>query len=85
MTCSMTYVVIPFTAGRNGRIQPGPPHHFEDRDEALVAAGRASVFSSGVIVLEEDEADPEIDFYPEPRLVKHFGRLPQDLLETLAA
>src|SRR5271168_559269 len=84
MAFSVTYVVIPFTAGRNGEIKPGLPHLSEDRDDALVIAGRASVFSSGVVVLEE-EADPAIDFFSEPKLIKHFGRLPQNLLETLAA
>ncbi|MGP0058921.1 MAG: hypothetical protein ACLPID_06525 [Beijerinckiaceae bacterium] len=84
MAHTVNYVVIPFTTGRNGKVQPGLPHHSEDRDNALIIAGRASVYASGVVVLEE-EADPAIDFFSEPRLVMHFGRLPHDLLETLAA
>jgi hypothetical protein len=84
MTTTLTYVVIPFTARPDGGVQPGLPHRLEDRDDALVIAGRASVYASGVVVLEE-EADPAIDFLSEPRLVTHFGRLPNDLLATLAA
>jgi hypothetical protein len=84
MTATVTYVVIPFTAGQNGDVRPGQPHRLTDRDDALVIAGRASVYASGVVVLEEEE-DPANDFFPEPRLVTHFGKLPRDLLATLAA
>jgi hypothetical protein len=84
MASQVTYLVIPFTAAHNGRIEPGPPHRVEDRDNALVIAGRTSVYASGVIVLEE-EADPAVDFLAEPRLVTHFGRLPEHLLDTLPA
>ena len=84
MATTLTYLVIPLTAKGDGGVRPGEPHRLIDRDDALVVAGRTSVYASGVIVLEE-EADPAIDFWAEPRLVTHFGRLPQDLLETLAA
>jgi hypothetical protein len=84
MAATLTYVVIPFTAGGDGEMRPGLPHQSADRDQALVLAGRASVYASGVVVIEE-EADPALDFFCEPKLVTHFGRVPQDLLETLAA
>jgi hypothetical protein len=84
MAHTVNYVVIPFTTGRNGEVQPGPPHCLEDRDNALIVAGRTSVYASGVVVLEE-EADPANDFFSEPKLIMHFGRLPHDLLATFAA
>lgn len=84
MAPTVSYVVIPFTTGRNGKMQPGLPHCSVDRDYALMIAGRASVYASGVVVLEE-EADPAVDFFAEPKLVTHFGVLPHDLLATFAA
>ena len=82
MAATVTYVVIPFAAAQDGRLLPSPPHCFEDRDNALIVAGRASVYAAGVVVLAE-EADPTTDFVAEPRLVAHFGQLPDDLIETL--
>jgi hypothetical protein len=40
--------------------------------------------AEGVIVLEQ-ESDAAADIYAEPKLVLHRGRVPDELLEQLAA
>jgi hypothetical protein len=56
----------------------------KDRDKALLAAGRMSVYSAGVVVIEQ-EADAAADLFSEPKLVAHFGKVPEGMIEQLAA
>ena len=80
-----SYIVVPFSAApRGGKLQPGNPQSLKDRARAIRVAEVLATKAEGVIVLEQD-AEPAADFYAEPRLVLHRGRVPEELLEQLAA
>ncbi len=84
MTDGLKFIVIPFSADKKGRLHPGSPKTLKDRDTALLAAGRMSVYSAGVVVIAQEE-DGAADIYYEPRLVAHFGEVPKGMLEEFAA
>lgn len=84
MANGLVFIVIPFSADKKGRLRPGSPKNLKDRDMALLAAGRMSVYSAGVIVIAQ-EVDAAADVYCEPRLVAHFGEIPEGMIEELAA
>jgi hypothetical protein len=76
------YIVVPFSTGRHGELLPGRTQNLIDRHQAILAAGKMSRYRTGVLVLEQI-ADLEGKRWPEPKLVAAFGRIPQDVLDTL--
>ena len=80
-----TYIILPFgIAKRGGKLVPGTPLKAKDLAKAVAAAERMAGQYAGVVVLEE-QSDPEQDIYAEPRLVRAIGRVPDEMIETLAA
>jgi len=84
MTDGLVFIVIPFSADKKGKLRPGSPKNLKDRDMALLAAGRMSVYSAGVVVISQEQ-DGAADIYGEPRLIAHFGNVPKAMIEELAA
>lgn len=84
MAVNVTFIVIPFSTDKLGRLKPGAPQNMKNRDKALLAAGRMSVYSAGVVVIEQ-ETDAATDFFSEPKFVAHYGQIPEGMLEQLVA
>ena len=63
---------------------PGTPQRAKDQTKAVAAAERMADQVAGVVVLEE-QSDPEQDIFAEPRLVRVIGRVPDEMIESLAA
>lgn len=77
-----SYIVVPFSTAGRGKLMPGSPQNLKDRGRAIRVAELLAARSEGVIVLEQ-EADAAADFYAEPKLVLHRGRVPEELLHQL--
>ncbi len=84
MTENSIFIVVPFSTDKKRRLRPGSPRNFKDRDSALLAAGRMSVYSAGVVVIAQEE-DASGDITSEPRLIAHFGEIPEGMIEELVA
>ena len=85
MAASITYIILPFVvAKRGGKLVPGTPQRAKDKGKAVAAAERMAGQYAGIVVLEE-QADPEQDIFAEPRLVRAIGRVPEEMIESLAA
>jgi hypothetical protein len=77
--------VVPFSgAPQGGKLQPATPQNLKDRASAIQIAELLAGKSDGVIVLEQ-EAEPAAEFYAEPKLELHRGRVPAELLGQLVA
>ena len=75
-----TFILIAFVPGPRGKPKAGTPQTFRDEAKAIAAADRTALRVQGVVVLEQME-----DEFAEPRLVKAIGRVPEEMLESLAA
>lgn len=85
MALITTYIILRFVvAKRGGKLLPGTPQRAKDEGKAVAAAERMAGQYAGIVVLEE-KADPEQDFFREPRLVRAIGRVPEEMIESLAA
>ncbi len=81
----VAYIILPFVvAKRGGKLVPGTPQRAKDQAKAVAAAERMAGQYAGVVVLEE-QSDPEQDIFAEPRLVRVIGRVPDEMIESLAA
>ncbi len=78
-----SFIIVPFSTAARGKLTPGIPQTLKDRDRAIRVAEVLALKAEGVIVLEQ-EADTAADFYAEPKLVLHRGRVPDCLLEQLS-
>ena len=82
---NVAYIILPFTiAKRGGKLVAGTRQQAKDQSKAIRAAERMAGQYAGVAVLEE-RSDPEQDIYAEPRLVRVIGRVPDELVDALAA
>ena len=80
-----TYIILPFVvAKRGGKLVPATPQKTNDRARALAAAERMAGQYAGLVVLEES-SEPEQDVYAEPKLLRSIGRVPDEMIEALAA
>ena len=81
----IAYIILPFVVSkRGGKLVPGTPQRAKDQAKAVAAAERMADQVAGVVVLEE-QSDPEQDIFAEPRLVRVIGRVPDEMIESLAA
>ena len=81
----IAYIILPFVVSkRGGKLVPGTPQRAKDQTKAVAAAERMADQVAGVVVLEE-QSDPEQDIFAEPRLVRVIGRVPDEMIESLAA
>ena len=81
----VAYIILPFVISkRGGKLVPGAPQRAKDQAKAVAAAERMTDQVAGVVVLEE-QSDPEQDIFAEPRLVRVIGRVPDEMIESLAA
>ena len=82
---AITYIILPFVVAKRGdKLVAGTPQKAKDKAKAVVAAERMAGQVAGVVVLEE-RSDPEQDIFAEPRLVRAIGRVPDEMVESLAA
>ena len=82
---AITYIILPFVVAKRGnKLVPGTPQKLKEEAKAIRAAERMSGQYVGIAVLEE-RSDPEQDIYAEPRLVRVFGRVPDEMVDALAA
>ena len=82
---AITYIILPFVVAKRGdKLVPGTPQRAKDQAKAVVAAERMAGQVAGLVVLEE-QSDPEQDIFAEPRLVRVIGRVPDEMVESLAA
>lgn len=84
MPLTTTYITVPFIAGAGGALHPGIPRRSSARSEAILAADELAPFYAGVMVLR-DRADAAAGIFLEPLLISATGRIPDDLVQQLAA
>ncbi len=82
MPQSVTYIVVPFIFARHGKLSPGSPRVFATPGRAIRSGKALGATNAGTIVLEQ-KADAERDLYEEPRLIAHFGQVPQDMFQLV--
>lgn len=75
-----TFIVVPFVAGRGASLHPGSPVRVRIEAYARAIAKQAAPVYAGIAVIEQPP-----DEFAEPRLVKTIGRVPEAMLESLAA
>lgn len=80
MTNAVSYIVVPFVLARKGKLAPGIPQTFNERNLAKRAGAALGATKAGAIVLEQ-KAGGEKDVYEEPRMIWHFGDIPKELFE----
>jgi hypothetical protein len=75
-----TFVVIPFIAGRGASLFPASPLRIRTEAYARAVAEEAAPIYAGVAVIEQPS-----DEFEEPKLIKAIGRIPDMMLDCLAA
>jgi hypothetical protein len=80
VAATITFITVPFILARKGRLAPGAPQIFSEREGAIRLAETLSAAKAGVLVLEQ-ESDAAADIYAEPRLIAHFGRIPEEMFQ----
>jgi hypothetical protein len=84
MAAITNYIILPFLLDKRGKLKPGTAQKAKDCGKAIAAAERMAGQYAGIVVLEE-QCDPEQDIFAEPRLVHVIGKVPDEMLEQLAA
>jgi hypothetical protein len=84
MAAVTNYIILPFVLDKRGKLKAGTAQKAKDPTKAVLAAERMAGQYAGIVVLEE-QCDPEQDIFAEPRLICVIGRVPEEMIEQLAA
>lgn len=84
MSAITNYIILPFLLDKRGKLKPGTAQKAKDCAKAISAAERMAGQYAGIVVLEE-QCDPEQDIFAEPKLIRAIGRVPDEMIEQLAA